>query len=109
MKTSKFTKLYCFDFDKGVPVEGATTDTVTHYKWRHGVKTIGAYDLQNAVEKFALPAIKQYGTSIKLNITACHVSSDGKQWSEIDLQSVYFSAYLVGCFEREKTLAPACR
>lgn len=95
MKT-KISKLYRFDFDKGIPVIGGAM------RWRKGLKTITAYGLQNAVEKFAMPVFRQYGTDCKLNVLKAWSSDDGKQWNELDAQSVHFAAFLTGCLEREK-------
>ncbi len=88
------TKFYKFDFDKGVPVSGG------NMKWRSGVKTIPAFCLQNAVEKFAMPAFRQYGTDCKLNLIAAFVSPDKKAWEAINLDAVLISAYLIGCIKR---------
>lgn len=102
MKTTKMSHLYRFDFDKGVPIENFNDEQIINYKWRKGIKTIFAYCLQNAIEKFTLPLIKKFGNSIKLNVIKCFMSENGRDWKEIDLKTVYFNAFLVGCFEREK-------
>lgn len=94
---SKMTRFYKFDFDKGVPIIGTG-----QLKWRSGVKTIPAYCLQNAVEKFAMPVFRQYGTSAKLNVVKAFVSEDKKEWKEISLTETIFAAFLVGCVERIK-------
>lgn len=71
-------------------------------RWRKGLKTIPAYCLQDAVNKFAMPVLRQYGTDAKLNVVTAFVSDDKKQWREINLTEVMFTAFMVGCIEREK-------
>lgn len=90
------TKFYKFDFDKGVPVQGASM------RWRKGVKTIPAYSLQDAINKFAMPVLRQYGTDAKLNVVSAWVSPDKKDWKEINLQELNATAFMVGCIERMK-------
>jgi hypothetical protein len=88
------SKFYKFDFDKGVPVQGAAM------KWRKGLKTIRAYSLQDAVEKFAMPVFREYGTSAKLNVVKAWSSPDKTTWTELALDAVTLAAFLVGAIKR---------
>lgn len=90
------TKFYRFDYDKGVPVQGGSM------KWRKGLKTIPAYSLQDAVNKFAMPVLKQYGLSAKLNVVNAWVSPDKSDWSEVNLKEISIAAFMAGCIERMK-------
>ena len=92
----QMTQFYKFDFEKGVPVEGAAMC------WRKGLKTVAAYSLQGAVEKFALPTFREYGLRAKLNVLQAWRSLDRQIWIEIDTNSVIFAAFLTGCLERAK-------
>ncbi len=93
----KMSKFYRFDFNKGVPAGNS------QMKWRKGVKTISAYCLQHAVEKFAMPVLREFGTEAKLNVFKAWVSPDKKTWKEVNLQNLTLAAFLVGCYERVKS------
>lgn len=49
-----------------------------------------------------MPVLKKFGTDCKLNVIKAFVSDDGKTWREIDLRTIHFTAFLVGCVERMK-------
>src|SRR5689334_9660791 len=87
-------KFYRFDFDKGVPVQGG------QLRWRKGQKTISAYCLQDAIEKFAMPTFKQFGTTVKVNIVQAWSSLDKKNWTELNLDAVIIAGWLVGAKNR---------
>ena len=97
------TKFYRFDFDKGVPVKGG------QMRWRKGVTTLPAYSLQDAINKFAMPVLKQYGTNAKLNVVSAFVSDDKKDWRQLTLDEVVITAFFAGCVERMKLEERICK
>ena len=97
------SKLYRFDFDKGVPISGGPS-----MKWRKGLKIVSAYSLQGAIEKLAFPVLRQFGLKAKLNAVKAWSSTDKANWTELSVESVMIAGFIAGCLERERLKLSSC-
>ena len=92
---------YRFYFDSGVPVyDWPTGRKIIQTKWRRGSRTVKGYCLGHAVKKLVEPFMRKYGAQAKLNVTQAFRCDDTVNWTELSLQSIAISGFVLGTQER---------